>query len=318
MWGVSQDLKTIEDPSHKQDRDDLIKSLEDAKGEAGKFTVKDPSFEKAADDFLKAVQGKDQVDSLKDKKQAFIDSAAKHTSIIDLRTYGDPDMKEENRKKNGQEMDAERETSKNLGVQYQNFSMNSKKFQTPEKLSNIVNAVNGELQKGNKVDIHCFHGTDRTGLVVQAVRASAEASQSKDNKLADPSEKYHELSKDLLQFGCDPATHREVFHSIDAYVHSLNGEKTQAASGAKVDDKHPASLAPGEAAQLKKSEDAFDIDFSSEMAKHLPKKEFVQNVIEDYKKTLSGDMEVEDPKTQTEYYKKLSAHFDALWTAAAK
>lgn len=316
MWGVNQDLHAINDPAHSGDRNELIKSLQNAKDNAKAFTSKDTAFGKATYDFLKAVQGHENADSLMEKQKAFIDAAARHSTIVDLRTYGDPNLKPEIRKINDAEMDAERETCHKLGVHYENFSMNSKQFQEPERLNSIVSAVNSDLEIGNKVDVHCFHGTDRTGLVIQSVRAATEAAQNKDHKLTDPQQKYNELSKELLKFGCDPATHREVFHSLDSYLHALNGEKTP--PGQPFDNKNPTPLSAADAAQLQKSESAFKTTFDHELAKNLPPKMFVQNVIEDYKTVLSKDMTVEDPKTQTEYYRELSDYFDELWIAAKK
>jgi hypothetical protein len=149
MWGVDD----------TQDRNSVIKSLQAAQDQAKKFSDKDPSFDKATSEFLTAVQNNDTADALEGKRQAFLAAAAKHTSIVDLRTYGDPEMKSENRQKNDAEMIAERTTCERMGIHYDNFPMNSKEFQSPQYVSGIVQSIDERLQAGNKVDVHCFHGT---------------------------------------------------------------------------------------------------------------------------------------------------------------
>ncbi len=148
--------------------------------------------------------------------------------------------------------------------------------------------------------------------MIQSEAAEHEKKNAQDNRF-DPSAEYEKLSKNLLKYGCDPATHREVYHSLDAYLHWLNGEKTEATT---YDNK--SQLSESEVESLRRTEEAFDRDFNGEINKKLPMKRFVKDVTDDYINRLSEDLDKEDPKTETEFYQELSDHFDELWKTAEK
>lgn len=87
-------LQLVENQWHvdsKQSPESLAKSLEAAKESAEKF--KDKDFEKATDKFIEAVnKNPPSPQDVEAARTAFAIEAARHTTIIDLRTHDDPNL----------------------------------------------------------------------------------------------------------------------------------------------------------------------------------------------------------------------------------
>ena len=46
--------------------------------------------------------------------------------------------------------------------------MESQEFQKPQYIQSVLDYIDGQTKHGQRVVMHCYHGTDRTGLVAAA------------------------------------------------------------------------------------------------------------------------------------------------------
>jgi hypothetical protein len=150
---------------------------------------------------------------------------AQRSAIIDLRTRGDKTLDASSVIENDKDMDSEERAAQALGFTYHNRPMISKFAETPQDLKDTADLIEKEFKSGKEVDVHCYHGTDRTGLVVEAYKAAYHpriADMVKNQGQQGVDDAYAELGKDLLKNGVDPATHQAVFQSLRQYLQFLH------------------------------------------------------------------------------------------------
>ena len=163
---------------------------------------------------------------------------AKHTSIIDLRGPAPAPYTELNE----EEMRVERTSAQALGINYHNFPMQSKDYYNPDFVQQVVDYIDQEKANGKQVVVHCFHGSDRSGLI------SAAYELSHDPKLQEllknnPDEAYARGMKSMEDNGfANTAKYKELAKSLKDYVnwkHNQLNEKHSAITPAEFIDITP-------------------------------------------------------------------------------
>ncbi len=153
---------------------------------------------------------------------------AKQTSIVDLRGPAPAPYTELNE----EEMRVERTSAQALGINYHNFPMQSKDYYNPAFVQNVIDYIDQEKANGKQVVVHCFHGSDRSGLISAAYELSHDPKLQelvKDN----PDEAYARGMKSMEDNGfTNTAKYKELAKSLKDYVswkHTQLNEKHAAA-----------------------------------------------------------------------------------------
>ena len=164
-----------------------------------------------------------------DRDQA-LKTAAQSTAIVELRTKGDAKLTGAVLQSNDNEMTAEEQASKVLGIDHANFPMNSHDLQPPAFIAKVVDYIHNEVGQGKTVDVHCYHGTDRTGLIGQAELATYDPALQqllKSPGQAGVDQVYAKSINSLLNSGVDPGDHTEIYQSMKQYLQYLHDGTTQ-------------------------------------------------------------------------------------------
>jgi len=155
--------------------------------------------------------------------------AAHQTAIVELRTMGDSKLTGTVLKSNDDEMKAEEQAARALGIDHVNFPMNSHDLQPPTFIAKVVDYIHNEVIEGKTVDIHCYHGTDRTGLIGQSERVTYDPETQKLLKAPGDSgvkQVYAQSIESLLASGVDPGDHTEIYQSMRQYLQFLHDGTT--------------------------------------------------------------------------------------------
>ncbi|HEY9792219.1 MAG TPA: hypothetical protein V6D22_17580 [Candidatus Obscuribacterales bacterium] len=234
--------------------------------------------------------------------EAAIKKAAKDTAIVDLRTRGDNTLDSKAVVANDNEMLSEQQASRTLGIAYHNRPMISKVAEAPKDLKETVDLVHKEVTAGKEVDIHCYHGTDRTGLVVESYKATYDPRLSdlvKNHGRQGVDAAYAELGKDLLQNGVDPATHAAVFQSLHQYLQFLHdGQNANAAIPVT-------QIAIANDAAQQNALRSADAKLGAPGAATL----------DNYRDVLSSNFDKFDPSTHNAFYRQMDKDFSRNYRA---
>lgn len=225
-----------------------------------------------------------------------------HTTIIELRDedqqMDDPAITALNKREVlGEEAMCKTATPP---IEYHRFKMQSKQFQSPEKIDNIVDTISQAVDAGKNVSIHCFHGSDRTGLISAAWKLNNDANLKNDLK-NDPDKAYKEAARYMIENGCDPASYSLMFQSLRQYVdwkhEELNGKPHT------VDGKNPVAVqdVPLDAAGQAR------IDALAKQMYADPR--FQSDPITVYKEKLNTVADQYDPATNNAFYKALKQKY---------
>lgn len=185
-------------------------------------------------------------------------------------------------------------------IEYHRFKMQSKQFQSPEKIDEIVGTIEQAITAGKKVSLHCFHGSDRSGLVSAAYLLNNDANIKKD-LLTNPDKAYKEVVRHMIANGCDPASYTTLFQSLKQYCdwkhEQLNGRATT------VDGKNPVAVkdVPLDAAGQAR------IDALAKAMYADPR--FAADPINVYKEKLNTVADDYDPATNSAFYKALKQRY---------
>lgn len=234
-----------------------------------------------------------------------------HTTIIELRDedqqMDDPAITALNKK----EVLDEEATCKTAKppIEYHRFKMQSKQFQSPEKIDGIVDTINQAVDAGKNVSIHCFHGSDRTGLISAAYKLNSDPALLNDLK-NNPDKAYKEAARYMIENGCDPASYTLMFQSLRQYVDWKNEELNGKPHA--VDGKNPAvvkdvPLDPAGQAR---------IDALAKQMYADPR--FQADPITVYKEKLKSAADEYDPATNNAFYKALKQKYTDGPPPAAK
>jgi hypothetical protein len=164
-----------------------------------------------------------------ERAQALTDADHK-TAIVELRTLGDSKLTGAVLQSNDAEMTAEEQAAKALGIDHVNFPMNSHDLQPPSFIATVVDYIHNENTQGKTVDIHCYHGTDRTGLIGQSELATYDPALQallKAPGQAGVDQVYAQSIDSLLSSGVDPGDHTEIYQSMKQYLQYLHDGTTQ-------------------------------------------------------------------------------------------
>lgn len=221
-----------------------------------------------------------------------------HTAIIELRDEDQQMDKPEITALNKGEVLGEETHCKTSTppIEYHRFKMISKEFQSPEKIDKVVEAIEQAVANGKKVSLHCFHGSDRSGLISAAYLLNSDPNFVKELK-ADPDKAYKMASKYMVENGCEPASYTAMFQSLKQYCDwkhdQLNGGSKQ------VDGKNPVAVTavPLDAALTQKVDDLAD--------KMYKDTRFNSDPVAVYRDTLTGLADNIDPATNQAFYKAL-------------
>ncbi len=195
----------------KPERKDIEKQLFDEKAPISHFSKVDESVFRSG-----RPRGAEGVDQALNKiwgDNQFDPEHAKHTTIIDLRgpapaKYYQADLDEKN---------AESKASSERGITRENFPMQSKEIQDPQYVQKIVDYIDSQKADGGRVLVHCYHGTDRTGLVTAAYQLTHDPELKqllKDN----PEEAFQRGLDGMIEQGFTPKNYREMTQSLKDYV----------------------------------------------------------------------------------------------------
>ncbi len=90
-------------------------------------------------------------------------------------------------------------------------------MQPPAFIAKVVDYIHNEVGQGKTVDVHCYHGTDRTGLIGQAELATYDPALQqllKSPGQAGVDQVYAKSINSLLNSGVDPGDHTEIYQSM--------------------------------------------------------------------------------------------------------
>lgn len=180
-------------------------------------------------------------------------------------------------------------------IDYHRFKMISKQFQSPEKIDDVVSTIEKAVAGGKKVSMHCFHGSDRSGLISAAYLLSADPDLRKE-LVANPDNAYKEVRKKMIENGCDPASYTTLFQSLKQYC-DWKHEQLNGKSG--TDGKNPVAVTdvPLDAKGQQR------IDAISQ--RMFADNRFAADPITVYKEELSKVSDDYDPATSSAFYKAL-------------
>jgi hypothetical protein len=172
----------------------------------------------------------DATSATTEQRDQALRAAAQETAVVELRTLGDSKLTGTVLKSNDDEMTAEAQASRALGIDHVNFPMNSHDLQPPTFIAKVVDYIHNEVTEGKTVDIHCYHGTDRTGLIGQSELATYDPGLQK--LLKSPGQTgvdqvYAQSIESLLRSGVDPGDHTEIYQSMRQYLQYLHDGTTQ-------------------------------------------------------------------------------------------
>lgn len=234
------------------------------------------------------------------EREQALREAAHHSAIVELRTLGDAKLTGSVLQSNDDEMTAELAAAKALGVDHENFPMNSHDVQSPTFIAKVVDYVHGEVSQGKIVDIHCYHGTDRTGLIGQAEKVTYDPSLQKLLKepgQAGVDQVYNQSIDALLASGCDPSDHTEIYQSMRQYLQYLHdGSSTMSFT------------------QVPITGDQAQIDALRDAAASLQSNPTLEN----YLTILKGNVHKFDPATYSAFYRQVAHQFNSDYVAAQK
>jgi hypothetical protein len=226
-------------------------------------------------------------------REEALKTAAKSTAVVELRTQGDSKLTGAVLQSNDDEMTAEVLASKALGIDHVNFPMNSHDLQPPTFIAKVVDYIHNEVQGGKTVDIHCYHGTDRTGLIGMSELATYDPGLQqllKSPGQGGVDQVYEKSIESLLSSGVDPGDHTEIYQSMKQYLQYLHDGTTQM----------PFDQVPikGDQAQQDALRDA---------AATLSK----TPTMDDYMTVLRANVSKFDPATYSAFYRQLYHEFNA-------
>jgi hypothetical protein len=227
-----------------------------------------------------------------DREQA-LRGLSQKTAILDFRVYDDPTLDKKALASNNREMSAEQSGSAALGIKYFNFPMDSKVPQTPEHLQTIDDTMDQEVQAGNTVSVHCYHGTDRTGLALAVYESTHDARlvdllQNHGQKGVD--DVYSELKRSLLDSGVEPSTHAAIFQSLQQFLQFRHDGQ----NGSVVTDVSQMQIDDGQRGQLKMAHNV--LAKSATMASYMS--------------VLKDNIDRYDPSSHGAFYRQLYHDFN--------
>ncbi len=229
------------------------------------------------------------------------DTQRKNTAIIELRDEDQQMDKPEITALNKSEVLGEENMCKTSTppVEYHRFKMISKNFQSPEKIDQVVTTIEQAVNAGKKVSLHCFHGSDRSGLISAAYLLSADQTLKNDLK-TDPEKAYKTVREKMIEDGCDPASYTALFQSLKQYV-DWKHEQLNGKTG--TDGKNPVSVtdAPLDATGQTRVD--------SVAKKMFDDKRFATDPINVYKEQLTEVSKDYDPATNSAFYKALKQKY---------
>lgn len=185
-------------------------------------------------------------------------------------------------------------------IEYHRFKMQSKLFQSPEKINEVVETIEAAVAAGKKVSMHCFHGSDRSGLISAAYKLNNDPTLLQELK-NNPDKAYKEAARYMIENGCDPASYTTLFQSLRQYVNwkheQLNGRPNT------VDGKNPVAVkdAPLDAAGQAR------VDAIAKALYADPR--FATDPINVYKEQLSRVADEYDPATNKAFYNALKQKY---------
>lgn len=134
---------------------------------------------------------------------------AARTTIIDLRGPVSGKWANVNR----QEMEMEEQAASAMGIERHNFPMDSHSVQSPQAIDSVLASIDESLARGQRVLFHCFHGSDRSGLVAAAYQLVHNPAL-RDLLKKDPEAAYKEGLEDMRRHGAEPEKYPELCQSL--------------------------------------------------------------------------------------------------------
>lgn len=228
--------KTEDKSQAEVERKDIASGLFDEKATLSHFSrVADGVFRSARPNGEEGV--KEEVNKIWNDSKLNLDHA-KQTSIVDLRGPAPAPYTELNE----EEMRIERTSAESLGINYHNFPMQSKDYYSSDFVQGVIDYIDQEKAAGKQVVIHCYHGSDRSGLISAAYELShdPELQQLVKNN---PEEAYARGMKSMEDSGfTNSAKYKELAKSLKDYVswkHAQLSEKHAAVTPAEFLDMTP-------------------------------------------------------------------------------
>jgi protein tyrosine/serine phosphatase len=212
------------------ERKDIATGLFDEKSTLSHFSrVADGVFRSARPNGEAGVKA--EVNNIWNDSELNLDHA-KHTSIVDLRGPAPAPYTESNE----EEMRIERTSAESLGINYHNFPMQSKDYYNPDFVQSVIDYIDQEKAGGKQVVIHCYHGSDRSGLISAAYELS-HFPRLQELLKNNPDEAYAHGMKSMEDSGfTNSAKYKELAKSLKDYVdwkHAQLSDRRAAASSAE-------------------------------------------------------------------------------------
>lgn len=137
---------------------------------------------------------------------------ASHTTIIDLRAD-----KGKFYQPTEDAVNAEAQIEGGLGINHHRFPMLTHSLQKPEAIQSTLDYIDQRIADGDRVLIHCFHGTDRTGTIAAAYELTHDP-QLEQMLKNDPQEAFKMGLKSMTDNGFSPTNMPELTQSLQNFV----------------------------------------------------------------------------------------------------
>lgn len=239
---ASSDKKALSLPSHELEREasnafirDIMPQSLQIERQSHYIELFDPNvplshFDKVADDVYRSgrPKGMEGVKEAVEKvwgDQQFDPEHARKTTIVELRGASSGSKYQPNE----DEVKAEIDNCAELGITHARFPMITKEHQDATFIQSVLDYIDQQKAAGQKVLIHCFRGTDRTGTISAAYELThnAELEQLvKDN----PDEAYKRGLKSMTDNGFSPAHLPNLAQSLKDFVNWKHDKLTEAAT----------------------------------------------------------------------------------------
>jgi len=155
----------------------------------------------------------------------FDPAEAAKTAIIDLRGAAPGQYFQQNE----DEVNAEVKNSEQLGITHARFPMLTHEHQSPQFIQSVLDYIDQQKSQGDRVLIHCFHGTDRTGTIAAAYQLTHDP-QMKELLKSNPDEAFKQGLKSMTDNGFSPPLFPELTQSLKDFVSWKHAQLTEHAS----------------------------------------------------------------------------------------
>ena len=145
--------------------------------------------------------------------QQFNPDHARQTAVVELRGPSSGKYYQQNE----DEINKEAASESDLGLAHARFPLQTHQIVDPAFIQSVLDYIDGEKAQGKRVLIHCYHGTDRTGIISAAYKLTHDLPLQQVLR-DDPAGAYKRGLKTMTDNGFSPELFPELCQSLNNFV----------------------------------------------------------------------------------------------------